>query len=1385
MIRNSKQNLAQLLINEENNKIVLRTRDQTKYLVLDVYKKELLNVHKGDFLRRDLPCFIYKDYVVKFKGKRSLALQMIQQSYAVIKFNAEALPTLQGVKDAFSDFFEGVGTIFSMISGIGRVGRNVNQKYDDFIQNFVNPSKSILDKGYHIYGLKLAKVMSSIYSLIKVGTFQIMDFVPVILDVLDLSSTAYNDGLFKPESLDMILLAGVSSILPSKVMQALKNLQLLSGRKMFDDSGILLDFLGGFSRLIDSVIEMMPIKVRDYLNQLFGVFGLNEYIYIQRAKVLLVAWDKDKKIIFTNKFRNDVKVLSQELKDMDIKRFFGRNKILSDLTGDFERLVKGVTSYEQTSRSEPCCFVFEGPPGCRKSVTMNKVVQTLGLSHYAHIVKCAEDGKDWYDSYNSESVFFMDDVGQMGKSQWRSIINWVSSVKLPLDCAEAKLKDTKYFNSDIILLTTNRFQTLSGFTAKDCIDDPEALWRRGYVFDFAHVKGVGAGLQGYVEFKFYNILTKTFEVAFPADFLDFLSLNDVQLEPQCRAEDQQQLLVWINTIIMGFKKLKITQQDNNDLTTSAIDSVRKANPFASEGGSLSVLGDLFIEYSNFCLSTAIDLFSDMVQAIWNNPLMVSIGAGFISVILAFMYKVKSTIEVNQEGATVKLLSYDDSLAKYDSFNLDEVHTLLPKVASQVFKVSAYCTSKEGRVMEQYCYGIVSERLVIVPLHIVLDHKVQLTIYKDKDSDHRLIDHCPVRLVYGNIDNDVAILALCDGFPTPFSKIAHCFKYSPDRCVGLVFPKQVIKLQGLLSPNTVSGPVVYPIGIFENEILDPLVYKLHFAGMCGVPLITERGAIKGMHIAGEDNIDVGVAMIWSEDVREEIFKHLDNRDFGLKINTVISDKTIPNSSAIKIKTDMAKHTPKMSSIVPSPLYNLFENTRIPANLSVYGNHTVKDIAKGSRVPIGPVCEEELSFAFKVMGQYFEDFGDLTEREIVLGDEELARINKKSSNGIFPMKNKEDCFDYETGTFKQEFRTLYDKFEDKMSTGDIDPQDIAWFETLKDELRNVEKKEPRSFRVSPISVQVLTKKCFGNMVKKIVKDRWFNEIMIGINPFQDWKKLYSLISAGRSWGGDIGKYDKKMCVQVQIMVAELILKFYKGQNKQAARNVLLNIAFSLVVVNDDCYVTTHSLPSGSWLTAIFNSLVNRAYTVMWYYREMKKNGHTPEWNNFHKDLSDPVYGDDRINCCKKEKYASFLNAITMRQFFESIGMEMTDSMKGVVTTPFQPISEITFLKRYFTFHPGLREITCPLDLRTTYSTLSWMDGSKEDLEGILQDKINCFQREIFLHYHIYEHDVDVLEDYCTKSSIKFVRLPFHYLKNLYLDNLYEYEYGSAFGILNSVD
>ena len=92
-------------------------------------------------------------------------------------------------------------------------------------------------------------------------------------------------------------------------------------------------------------------------------------------------------------------------------------------------------------------------------------------------------------------------------------------------------------------------------------------------------------------------------------------------------------------------------------------------------------------------------------------------------------------------------------------------------------------------------------------------------------------------------------------------------------------------------------------------------------------------------------------------------------------------------------------------------------------------------------------------------------------------------------------------------------------------------------------------------------------------------------------------------------------------------------------------------------------------------------------------------------FFSDVTDFVYGDDKLNAVMK--HCDVLNAVTLRDYFESLGLGFTDASKKPIVEEFQDISEVSFLKRSFRYHDLLGKIVCPLELDVLQSGLSWVD------------------------------------------------------------------------------
>jgi RNA dependent RNA polymerase len=203
---------------------------------------------------------------------------------------------------------------------------------------------------------------------------------------------------------------------------------------------------------------------------------------------------------------------------------------------------------------------------------------------------------------------------------------------------------------------------------------------------------------------------------------------------------------------------------------------------------------------------------------------------------------------------------------------------------------------------------------------------------------------------------------------------------------------------------------------------------------------------------------------------------------------------------------------------------------------------------------------------------------------------------------------------------------------------------------------------------------------------------------------------------------------MLPQVQRAVVDVILEKYTGPEKEICEVLLESLVHTILMIMDEGFITTHSFPSGHYLTAIMNSLVNRFYTACWYFRVMSHAKRSFTVSSFLDDVVDFVYGDDKLNGIRS--HSDILNAISMREFFRSIGLDLTNADKSEIKTPFNVLDDLDFLKRKFVYHNDLGRIMCPLSLRTLQSGLSYVNLSK-DVDQVMRDKVHNYVREIYLH------------------------------------------------------
>lgn len=1223
--------------------------------------------------------------------------------------------------------------------------------------------------------------------LLNLSSPHFVSFQFIISELLRLYSL-YVRGkrLFIPETLDVLFLSAILPELPGNLADILRRMSLLTNKKILDVPNLFVDLIGevsSFLQLLIMNIPFLPDGVKTMLSSCF-LIG-KKYSSFKTMSKLLGEWKKDPKILIQIDFINRFETIDKEIsEDKGLFDYFQSSPSAIKMFKEFIRVKKAIDSYRSLIRSEPCCFVYEGPPGVMKSKICGLLMQSYGEPVYSHIIKSVNDGKDFYDGYNNERIFTMDDVGQQGVSQWRSIINMVSTLRLPLDCADAPLKGTKFFSSELLFVTTNNFQNLRNcLTKNDAISDIEALWRRGHVFDFSKVVRVGGELSGFVTYKRFDVNASNFIGKCAALSDDF--------PRECDSSNILRLVAWMRVICDKVIAYNRNVYVDSMLTGSQLEQITS---YADEFGSpiyydtesftcFSSFVEQSYEFLNFYVEYICAKCIECCKLLPSNKYAVfGVLFGLVASSLLLWFSGRRPIVNNAVSDWRRVCDKMKNVSLVSRFKTESGDSTLNDASQKFMKVAEVYDKSTNRKELVQC--LVSGHCILLPYHAIFRGVSYIDLYNNFDAvvnKVKILDHVPVTLAYFSICADFAILKTPVYNVSPFKKCAHFFK-ADTRKITKTNLSLINSDYNIHLPNLLVNPredVTYSSfdDVFVNTLRkDSIVMYdgLSVGGICGSLILDKDDGFIGMHVTG--NGETGVSSIFSNKdlVNIATILSLDGNVDPIEISDKLDSKTDFSGSILDRSYNISSQ--KCSNFVPSPLYGMFPVNKKPANLQSFGIGTVAEMAQKSFKPVSDIPKAELEFASRVINSFIVDFGDITDVEVVKGNDVLAPINKDSVNGLFYTKFKKDYIDFDSGIYLPAFDAQMKEFEHKVKNFELKFEDIVCYEAIKDELRVLEKVDkPRTFRVTQLHINVWMKKVFGSMAMHLSKYRDFNQIMVGVNPYLEWDKIYHRLSKYKyKWDGDVGSYDGKMPPQIQDLICNVFKSKYIGDHLDVFNFLCEFVVRAPVAILNKLFVTTHSVGSGIWLTALFNSLCNRAFTACWYYRETIRNNKTPSIEEF-LSLFDHVYGDDKLNGSNIE----YLNALTMKNFFNSIGMEFTAGDKTELLYPSFPIDNLTFLKRKFLFHPELGKIMCPLSLVTLENSLMWLDKTK-DQEVVMAGKLSAYQREMYLHY---DKDItDILDKF--QDKVNFILLPISYLKSLYLNeadlvyDLYKQDFGKNY-------
>jgi len=356
----------------------------------------------------------------------------------------------------------------------------------------------------------------------------IFKFIPYLYRFLKESIST--KPIIEAQSLDTLIMASLfSGVVGSRLMHIFKNITLFTRLKILDDLSFVQDCMAYILEIPFLVAIWLKHKSSDdskmsknclWFSEVYSKYILEKIPFtrmnrlVHKFETLFCKYNLNNSILSDTEFQEEYETFMDDYKTWKDVYLTMSKTLPVKITHSDKKIndfyIRYLT-YKNATRTEPLCFLFYGPPGCGKSTLLSRLVKEIGLYRTVYTHASIKD-RDFYDHYNNEDVFVMDDIGQKGVYQWSDIINMVSTIRYPLNCAEAPKKGTKHFSSSFLLFTSNINPANITLTADCGITDKEALCRRIKLIDFTNVDFTNGIWTGNWTLKLRDTKTKTWNV---------------------------------------------------------------------------------------------------------------------------------------------------------------------------------------------------------------------------------------------------------------------------------------------------------------------------------------------------------------------------------------------------------------------------------------------------------------------------------------------------------------------------------------------------------------------------------------------------------------------------------------------------------------------------------------------------------------------------------------------------------------------------------------------------------------------------------------------------------------------------------------------------------
>jgi len=304
------------------------------------------------------------------------------------------------------------------------------------------------------------------------------------------------------------------------------------------------------------------------------------------------------------------------------------------------------------------------------------------------------------------------------------------------------------------------------------------------------------------------------------------------------------------------------------------------------------------------------------------------------------------------------------------------------------------------------------------------------------------------------------------------------------------------------------------------------------------------------------------------------------------------------------------------------------------------------------------------------------------------------------------------------------------------------------TLKDEIVSEKKLkigEVRNFQVATTLQTQMFKMHFGKLFDILTENKYLSEVLIGFNatcPVQvsdlvDFFSRVGPITRKSALDGDYRKYDQKHAVDAMFTAIKVTLIFCKmmgfsDEEIDKKRRLLLSICFTIRIIKGEVVFCVGTLPSGCFLTAWFNCILNSIYFRSAYYCIMGKEYVT--LHEFRSRVKLMLMGDDNTGNVHDDLIKLF-TCKRIAVIFSRFGQVYTPAdKKSELSDELKPLTECTILKRGFRKADPLVEHmhwAMPLELKSIFKSTMYTGKSVISREECQAQTLFSARRELFFH------------------------------------------------------